>query len=151
MTDILAPVPALHLPSAEATFAAQGRVAFGSDAWEFWNKAATGTQVWIVASATDFPTGGIPGIDPGKLIFSARLAAVVEADRRHRHPNPALRPATTAEDGAWTVFFEVDDLVRLPRPFSVIGLRTLQGVSLARVPHGPLAIRPPELNGGQDA
>jgi len=148
MSDILAPVPALHLPSAEATFTAQGRVAFGSDAWLFWSKAVPGTPVWIVASATAFPAGGIPGIDPGKVIFSARLAAVVEADRRHRHPNPALRPATTSDDGAWTVFFEVEELARLTPPISVIGLRTVQGVSLNRVPQGPLAIHAPALNGG---
>lgn len=147
MSDILAPVPARHLPSAEATFAAHGRVAFGSDAWEFWNRQAPGTPVWIVASSTGFPAEGLKDFDPGKVILSGRLAAVVEADRRHRHPNPDLRPASTESDGAWTVFFEVEALQRLAPPFSVIGLRTAQGVALTRVPHGPIAIRPPAASG----
>jgi hypothetical protein len=145
MTHILAPVPALHLPSAETVFARQGVVAFGSDAWEFWQKALVGSRVWIVASATDFPSAGLPGIDPGKLIFSARLAAITLADRRHRHPNPDLRPASTEADGNWTLFFEVDDLTRLAPPLSVIGVRTVQGVGLQRVPHGPLNIRDPQV------
>lgn len=147
MTDILAPVPARHLPSAEATFAAQSRVAFGSDAWEFWKRQVPGTPVWIVASSTGFPAGGLPGIDPGKVIFSGRLAATVEADRRHRHPNPDLRPASTESDGAWTLFFEVEALERMSPPLSVIGLRTAQGAVLTRVPHGPIAIRQPATTG----
>ena len=140
---ILAPVPALHLPSAEATFRAEGRVAFGSDAWEFWRKVTEAT-VWIVASSTGFPPNRLPGIDPGKLIFKARLAGTTEADRRHRHPDPNLRPASAAGDGAWTLFFEVDELTRLSRTRPVIGLRTLQGISLQRVPQGPLLIHDPE-------
>lgn len=144
MSHILAPVPALHLPAAEVVYGEQGRVAFGSDAWEFWQKAAPGARIWIVASATGFPPSGLPGIDPGKLIFSARLAAVTAADRRHRHPNVALRPASTGGDGSWTVFFEVDDLIRLVPPLSVIGVRTLQGIGLQRVPQGPLNIRDPQ-------
>jgi len=142
MIHVLAPVPALHLPSAEATFRARGRVAFGSDAWEFWRKITEAT-VWIVVSATGFPRGGLPGIDPGKLIFKSRFAGTTEADRRHRHPDPDLRPASATGDGAWTLFFEVDGLTRLTPPLSVIGLRSLQGIGLQRVPQGPLVVQDP--------
>ena len=145
MNHVLAPVPAVHLPSAEATFAAQGRVAFGSDAWTFWLKqVALETCVWIVASATDFPKAGLPRIDPGKVIFRGTLIGTVEADRRHRHPDPALRPANPATFGASAMFFELADLVRLAPPLPVLRLATLQGIRLQRVPQGPLAIRDPE-------
>ncbi|MCC6305490.1 MAG: hypothetical protein IT545_09870 [Rhodobacteraceae bacterium] len=143
MSHVLAPVPALHLPAAAATFARAGRVAFGSNAWEFWRRQAPGQAVvWIVASATDFPAGGVPGIDPGKVVFRGGLLALVAAVRG-RHPDPGLRPATTASDLAWAMFFELDGLERLARPLPVIGILTLQGARLARVPQGPIAIRDP--------
>lgn len=144
MAHVLAPVPALHLPAAAASFARAGRVAFGSNAWEFWRRQAAGaTVVWVVASASGFPAGGMPGIDPGKLIFRGLLAGIAEAVRG-RHPDPALRPASTAGDGPWAMFFELQALVRLDRPRPVIGLVTLQGTRLVRVPQGPIAIRDPE-------
>jgi hypothetical protein len=141
---ILAPVPAVHLPSAEETFRREGRVAFGSNAWEFWRKQTPGAAtVWIVASATGFPAVGLPGIDPGKLIFRGTYAGMVDA-RRGVHPTPALRPASTGTDGAWAMFFELTDLARLAPPRSVIGIVMHTGTRLARVPEGPIAIRDPE-------
>jgi len=144
MTHVLAPVPALHLPAAAAAFARAGRVAFGSNAWEFWRRQAPErTAVWVVASSTGFPAGGLPGIDPGKVIFRGRLAGIVAAVRG-RHPDPALRPDSTAGDEPWAMFFELEMLERLGRPRPVIGLVTVQGARLARVPQGPIAIRDPD-------
>lgn len=143
MTHVLAPVPALHLPAAAAAFARAGRVAFGSNAWEFWRRQpAEWTAVWVVASSAGFPAAGLPGIDPGKVIFRGRLAGVVAAVRG-RHPDPALRPDSTGSDEPWAMFFELDALERLARPRPVIGLVTVQGVRLSRVPQGPIAIRDP--------
>ena len=141
---ILAPVPALHLPSAQATFQQHRRVAFGSNAWEFWRTRQTGAAtVWVVASSTGFPKDGILGIDPGKVIFRGTFDRMVDS-LRGKHPNPNLRPASTDDDGAWAVFFEIVDLVRLTRPLPVIQQITISGQKLARVPEGPLQIRDPE-------
>jgi hypothetical protein len=146
MLHLLAPVPAVHLPSAMDTFAARGRVAFGSNAYDVLAQvAAKEATFWIAATATDAPAAGVSGWTIGKIVLSGRLAAVTEA-RRGRHPDPGLRPRSTETDDEfhYAQYWEVEALTRLDPPLSPIGLRTRQKVALTRIPQGPILILDPQ-------
>lgn len=146
MLHLLAPVPAVMLPSAMGIFAARGRVAFGSNAWDVLSRL-TGqeTEVWIVATASDAPAAGVPGWTIGKIVLRGVLAGVTRSVRG-RHPDPAIRPAAalTPDEFRYDQFWEVAELQRLDPPLSPIGLRTRQNAALARIPQGPILIRDPQ-------
>ena len=148
---ILAPVPATILRAAQETCAASGRVAFGSNAWEVFNKATLdyghGLPVLI------YPTHhyGDPDrlCDPGYATFRATYLGTKLA-QGGKHPDPAVRPIVTVEglaaDTAWALFWEVGDLVQLAKA-DRIGIISLtaeaQKKPLAKsfVPHGPMLVK----------
>jgi hypothetical protein len=141
MKHLLVPVPARHVAAARETLARSGRVAFGSNAFDVLNRQrGQDVTVWIAASATGGP---VPGVHVGHVILKGRLAGIVDADRRGRHPDPSLRPDTTSDDGQWGQFLEVDEVTDLAPTLPVVGLVTVQGQKLQRLPQGPLPIRDP--------
>lgn len=147
MKHLLAPVPAVILPSAVETHENAGRVAFGSNAFDVLSKLRDQeVTVWIVATAADAPAGGVAGFPVGKVVLKGRLAGIVDGDRRGLHPDPALRPAATLNDAEWHygLFWEVAEMQRLVPSRAVAGLVSAQGVKLVRPPHGPLPIRDPD-------
>ena len=149
MIHLLAPVPAVHIPSARQTLIAQGVVAFGSNAFEVLNPLqGKEVTVWIAASATDAPPSGVPAVEIGRVVMRARLRGIVAANRRGRHPNDALRPATTLNDSEfhYGLFWEVEAAQDLHPGIPVVGLRTAKGVRLEAMPLGPILIRDPELS-----
>jgi hypothetical protein len=128
--------------SARQVLARAGRVAFGSNAFDILRRLeGQEVTVWIAASATGGP---VPGVHVGHVVMKGRLAGIVAADRRGRHPDPALRPETTADDGHWGQFIEVDEVTELQPTLPVAGLVTVQGQRLQKLPQGPLPIRDPE-------
>lgn len=149
MIHLLAPVPAVHIPSARQTLIAHGAVAFGSNAFEVLNPLhGKEVTVWIAASATDAPPSGVAGVEIGRVVMRARLRAIVTANRRGRHPNEALRPASTLDDSEFHYgqFWEVEGAQDLHPGLPVVGLRTARGVRLEALPLGPILIRDPELS-----
>jgi hypothetical protein len=148
---ILAPVPATILLSAMQTCAEAGRVAFGSNAWELFDKAnreyGEGLPVMI------YPTR--PDDDPDKLCvpgfatFRGTYLCTTPA-KAGKHPNPAVRPLATIQgpsaDTAWALFWEVADLRQLPKKDRVaITNLTAEGQKkpLAKgfLPHGPMLVK----------
>ena len=148
---ILAPVPAIILMSAVKTCAATGRVAFGSDAWTLFDKAnrqyGEGLPVLI------YPTQHYG--DPAKLcapgyvtLWGTYLGMTLA--KAGKHPNPAMRPLATIEqhsaDTAWAVFWEVGDLVQLPKQ-DWVAITSLTAEGQARplvtgfLPHGPMLVK----------
>jgi hypothetical protein len=148
---ILAPVPATILVSAVETCAEAGRVAFGSNAWELFDKASRkygeGLPVLI------YPTHhyGDPDklCDPGYATFRGTYLGMTLA-KTGKHPNAAVRPLTTIEehsaDTAWALFWEVGNLVQLVKQdrVAITGL-TAEGQKkpLAKgfLPHGPMLVK----------
>ena len=116
---ILAPVPANILKSAQETCAKAGRIVFGSNAREMFDKAnrqgGEGLPVLI------YPTNryGDPDnvCDPGYATFRGVYLGTKIA-QAGQHPNPTVRPLPTIEehspDTAWALFWEVGDLREIP-------------------------------------
>ena len=148
---ILAPVPANILKSAQQTCAAADRVAFGSNAWEVFNKTSleygSGLPVLI------YPTQhyGDPDrlCDPGYITFRATYLGTKLA-QGGKHPDPAVRPSITLEgleaDTPWAMFWEVADLVQLSKE-DRIAITSLTAESQKKplmkgfVPHGPMLVK----------
>jgi hypothetical protein len=148
---LLAPVPARFLKSALVVCADQGRVAFGTAAWELFSKVddeyGAGIPVLI------YPTH--PDHDPDHLCtpsFVGFRAAYshMQKSKVGKHPIPALRPIGTVDgdepDTGWALFWEVTELARLPKE-SRIAITSLTGegqnkpLSAGFVPHGPMLVK----------
>lgn len=144
MKHLLCPVPPVHIVAARETAERHGRVAFGSEDFEkvlaLEGQEAT---IWIAASTGYVPPDGVQGVDIGKVILVGRLAGVGWCDARGRPPRPELRPATTADDTIWKVFYEVADVRPLSRPLPTAGLRTEGGGTVRVAPHAIIPIRDP--------
>lgn len=149
---ILAPVPATIMGSAKNTCAFEGRVAFGSDAWDFFDKAkqdyGEGIPVLI------YPTHryGDPDrlCDPGFVPFRGIFLRTVRATKAGKHPDPAVRPQVTisgpSTDSAWMIFWEASDLAQVPKSDRIaITSLTAEGqkkpLGKGFVPHGPMLVK----------
>jgi hypothetical protein len=144
---ILAPVPAILLKSATDTCAAVGRVAFGTEAWEFFAKVneeyCEGLPVLVYAT----PRYGDPDklCDPGKVTFRGVYLGLTRA-QAGKHPNPAVRPSATINDTDWACFWEVSDLVHLSKQdriavTSLAAEAQKKPLSNGFVPHGPMLVK----------
>jgi hypothetical protein len=153
---ILAPVPATIMRSAMDTCTVEGRVAFGSDAWDVFDRAnreyGEGIPVLI------YPTHryGDPDklCDPGFVPLRADYFGTTPATKAGKHPNPAVRPQITisgrSADSAWTIFWEVRNLIQVPKSNRiVITSLTSEGqkkpLGNGFVPHGPMLVKAPFL------
>jgi hypothetical protein len=114
---ILAPVPLEHLLDGQEVAKAEGKVAFGSRAWEVFHKLdeIRGDQpvdVFIYASHSG--NSGQP-----KVTWKARYIGHVEG-KQGAHPDGLkFRPPSTTQSasdnaGHWAVFWEVQELQQLP-------------------------------------
>ena len=146
---LLTPVPLEHLVDGEAVATSEGRVAFGSQAWELFRElereSGPGTPVLIYASHT----GGLPDL---RITWSAKFLRYVES-RGGAHPDGTrFRPPSTIEwredeDRYWAGFYEVESLRRLDEEeqFKIADLRDRRGKLYGRgfVPEGPIIISAP--------
>jgi hypothetical protein len=148
---ILAPVPAAHLKSALNTRAATGRVAFGSNAWKLFLTA--GKRYGAGIPMLIYPThhDGDPDrlSDPGYVNFRGVLVGTTMA-HAGKHPDPTIRPCTTIEgptsDTAWAMFWEVSDLMHLPKEdrIAITDLTAERGTkpfAKGFVPLGPMLVK----------
>ena len=146
---LLTPVPLEHLVDGEAVAASEGRVAFGSQAWEVFRElereSGSDTPVLIYASHT----GGLPNL---KVTWRGNFLRYVES-RGGAHPDGTrFRPPSTAEwhedeERYWAGFYEVELLHRLDEEgqLRIADLRDRRGKRYGRgfVPEGPIIISAP--------
>ena len=112
---VLAPVPCVHLESANSVPGLSASVFFGSS-HEADPPLPIGVPVFIYAS---IPPHAL--FKPGQFSWTGTLASVVRAvasgPRSGKHPDPSRRPPTAeAKDGACLYFWEVRNLEPLETP-----------------------------------
>jgi len=145
---LLAPVPEIYLPEGQDLCnMSQGRVAFGSRAWEvlkrFDDEVGQGAPVLIYASVSSEHRGPV-------VSWVATWHGLVFALNDGSHPDgDEFRPPSTTlggEDGAgyWFAFWEVTRLHPLDRE-SWIPIRTLRKPSGGKfkadfIPEGPTLV-----------
>ena len=148
---LLAPVPLIHLMDGADVAKREGRVAFGSKAWEVFRELDTlrrgaPVDVYLYASHTE-----------GPLLFAttwrARYIGQVEsvngahpAGMRYRPPSTARYPSDN--QGHWAIFWELEALSEVAagerqrlRDFTGFGKRRPYGGNF--VPEGPLLVEHP--------
>jgi hypothetical protein len=148
---LLAPVPHEHLIDGADVVCAEGRVAFGSRAWEVFReldglRKGLAVDVYLYASHLEPP-------DPLEASWRARYVGHVEsvgsahpAGMRYRPPSTAKYPNDNS--GHWAVFWEVDDLAELPT-HRRIQIAQMTGFGKPKryghpfVPEGPILIEHP--------
>jgi hypothetical protein len=145
---LLAPVPAVILKSALATCSAEGCVAFGTNACEVFVKLDLEYGAGLPVLIDPTPRYRDPNhlCAPGFWNFRG-IYSRTQRPRGGKHPNPALRPAATVEgdepDTGWALFWEIAELVQLPKADRIaITSLTADGqkkaVANGFVPHGPM-------------
>ena len=147
---LLAPVPLAHLIAGAEVVKKNGKVAFGSRAWNVFRQLdalrdGLPVDVWIYASHAQ--VGG-----PPKATWRARYIGSVPATSSGAHPQGATFRPQSATDGGedkaghWAVFWEIEDLRELG-PQEAMPVTHFQGLDRkARyakifVPEGPLLVR----------
>ncbi len=149
---LLAPVPAQFLKSALDICAAEGLVAFGTNAWEVFAKVDEeyGSGIPVLIYATHFQGTPDKLFSPGKAGFRAVYKRVQPATKGGKHPKPSLRPVQTIHgagaDTGWTAFWEITDLVQLAEKDRVpITALTAEGQKKPLlngfVPKGPMLVK----------
>ena len=144
---LLAPVPLVHLISGCTTAENEGKVAFGSRAWEVFRQLDNERKdlpvdVYIYASHSDDRRA--------VASWRARYVRKVETSTGVYPDDPRYRPPSTANDDQdhFALYWEVEDLHRLP-DHEHIGLTNFTGYGKKRaygrdfVPEGPLLVEHP--------
>lgn len=142
---VLAPVPALHVESAFETMEKHGVVAFGTKAWEIWKKwEGKDAQVWIVASSTGNTGLVSKAISIGKIVATGTLERLTDPVRG-QHPDPRLRPPSTITDKEheFLLYWEVSNIVLLPKPISLTRLTSVSGRSIQTTPQRAIELKSP--------
>lgn len=136
---VLTPVPLEHLESGLETCRARGLVAFGSQAFEFFERLddeiGVGATILIYASHSD--TSGPPAVT-WEATFVEYLRSEQDPRRLRR-----LRPGSCREEdkaGYWAGYYVVAHLERLDEPVPIDSLSGVEGKRFARSfrPEGPL-------------
>jgi hypothetical protein len=149
MEALLAPIPAIYIVEGESVHAKHGRVAYGSDAWELFNRLRLDgvdkqLPVLIYASATE-SSHLANEIALHKIVSSAVLDGF-ENSVGGKHRRPHLRTKRALEtDSKFALFWEIVNLNRLSRPANLSSVRTLiatgkKGKILTEAPRGPIRI-----------
>lgn len=149
---LLAPVPLEHLISGAKTCTKEGKVVFGSRAFDALAKLrdlADGAPCDVLIYASDAKAGG-----PPKVTWRARYERFVEA-KIGRHPEGMkYRPASTGQyhgdnQGHWYIFWEVTDLRPLDKD-QQIEISKLKSVdqkgkfAKTFIPIGPIVVEAPD-------
>ncbi len=146
MKHFFAPVPAVHLESAYATFREHNAVALGSSQYELLlglnGQPAT---IWIGASTGYVPPGGVAGINIGKVLYRARFVCAGWCGKDGKPTKPELRPRSTDDDSIWKVFYVVSGLEALDPPLPSAKLRRKGGGKVESAPHMLIQIEDPKV------
>jgi hypothetical protein len=148
---LLAPVPLEHLLDGETTAKTEGKVAFGSRKWDTFRqldalREGMPVDVYIYASHPD-------GQWDYDVSWRARYIQHVESTMGAHPDGMKYRPASTGKypndnSGHWAVFWEVEDLERLPKEQRIVlaaltGFGKKKSYGHAFSPEGPLLIEHP--------
>ncbi len=148
---LLAPVPLVHLQDAVDVCEAQGKVAFGSRAWEVFRQLdleRNGAPVDVYIYASMGRTA-----DRLEASWHGRYIGHVEAKNgahpdgmRFRPPSTAVNPSDNK--GYWAVFWEVDSLRELAPEDRIptgefIGYDSGKAYKKNFIPEGPLLVTKP--------
>jgi hypothetical protein len=148
---LLAPVPVDHLLDGQAVAETEGRVAFGSRAWQVFrdlDKLRKGYPVDVYIYASH---GG--GDREFTTSWHARYVGHVESENGAHPAGMRYRPPSTGQSpsdnkGHWAVFWEVEELQQLPEK-ERISLADLTGFGQKKTyghafpPEGPILIEHP--------
>ena len=145
---LLAPVPLEHLVSGRETCHQEGKVAFGSRAFDALHKLteeAKGAACEVLIYASDAHLSGQP-----RVTWRAQFLKWVEAKAGGHPEGKKYRPKTTFDYpgdnyGHWYLFWEVSDLRELAPDEQVLisDLKPLdQKAKLAKnfIPRGPIVV-----------
>lgn len=141
---LLTPVPLVHLLDGLEVCEAEGKVAFGSNAWELFEdldrtREGMPVDVFIYASRSPEPLGNVAS-------WTARYVGYIRRENASAQAIP--RPPSTAEEDAehyWAGYWLAIDLRRLP-PDEHVTISGLRGSEKQRyfqsnfIPEGPLTI-----------
>jgi len=151
---ILAPVPEEHLVYGVTVCLHEGKVAFGSRAWEVFRKADEERQ-GLPVRVLIYPSHPISTHHRGPKVAWEALYIGQVAAKNGAHPHGMkFRPPSTGKYltdnyGHWALFWEVTELTSLP-PSEMISIRDLRGLDKKGyygrtfVPEGPLLIEYPD-------
>ena len=148
---LLAPIPSVYLPEGRALCASEGKVAFGSRAWEVFRELdvlrhGLPVDVYIYPSHADPPSDL-------NAAWRAVYIGHVESDGGAHPDGMRFRPPSTSihpndNHGWWAVFWELIDLQEIPgrdririADFSGYGKRG--SYKKAFIPEGPLLVEHP--------
>ena len=152
MTNValLAPVPLIHLTDGALVCQQEGKVAFGSRAWEVFrdlDRTRVSESVDVLIYASHANADG-----PAVVTWRAKYIGHVEAKNGTHPEGMQYRPPSTAEHssdnlGYWAVFWEVTDLHELPAD-EAIPVKELQSLAgkyfkASFVPEGPIIMSNP--------
>jgi hypothetical protein len=143
--DLLAPVPLVHLLSAEENHMLQ-KVAFGSEKDQLFGElphdGTAGMRVWIYASKT-----GSEMLDPARLqriCFVGDFGGSTETGPSYGTLNAFRPPSAETGDSSWMVLWLVTNLQPVTPPRYYINFCSAKTKRpLAKEPRGPLRILPP--------
>lgn len=146
---ILAPVPEIHLLSGLETCENEGKVAFGSDAWELFREVddirkGKEVEVFIYPSHAD---------SDKPLLMSAAWHGIYVGQvpsRRGRYPgDKRFRPESSQTDRPdWAVFWEIQNLYELPASAQIplasfVSASKKSNGDRRSIPHGPMLVKYP--------
>lgn len=145
---LLAPVPYEHLESGKPICDKEGKVAFGSMAWEVFrelDKERNGASVNVYIYASDSPNS-----EELEVSWIGRYIGHVESKNGTHPDGMRFRPPSTAKNpgdnkGHWAVFWELDELRELEpsecKPTGAFtGYKSKKQYKKNVVPRGPLLI-----------
>lgn len=146
---LLVPVPLVHLESGLKVCDTEGRVAFGTRAWEVLRYLDTQKKMQSEIEVYIYASLAAPSI-PAKISWGARFVRYVDS-RNGAHPDGMrYRPPSTAGEDvpsqrAWAGFWEVSELTRflegLVFPvFELTGLGKEKAYKKNFVPEGPTLV-----------
>lgn len=126
-------------------------MAFGSEAWDVFSKVneTYGNGIPVLIYSTVHHGDPDHLARPGYATFRAVYLGITPA-QAGKHPNPSIRPAATLEgpgaDTAWSIFWEVSDLVQLEKQDHVAIIhQTAEGqrkpLTNRFVLHGPMLVK----------
>jgi hypothetical protein len=147
---LLTPVPWEHLKDGEDVCQRQGKVAFGSNAFEellkFEQEGGKGMHVLIYSSHKDHPTAA-------KVTWRATFVGMVKSeDFSNADRNKYRPPSCSAEDNdstwtGWGCFYEVAGLEELSEdeaiPINKVKRKNGRGHASTFVPRGPTIVTDP--------
>ena len=143
---MIAPLPIVHVSSTLTTAAERGRVAFGSDAFAFFERREKDKdfgklEVFVIASRTGLTDAKqVPlGIKLHCAFLRGTLAGLTQPHpKTGKHPDPSVRPASAHEgDGPSLIFWELVALETLAEQIPLKAFRNEGGGMYSEVPRGP--------------